>query len=1043
MEQGNYYKKYRKPFLFIGLLLVSLGLFTYSKMQTALFPEVMFPKVKLIADVGSTPIDRMMIMVTKPIESAVKRVKGVTVVKSVTSRGSSDVQIYFDWGVDVDNARLQIESRLNEIKNLLPAGTNIAVEGYNQSLFPVYGFTLESENGNMGLIGLRDLAMNTVRPLFSQVEGISTVILRGGKTKEYEIVPDIIKMSSFGIKPDDLIQLFRQNNYVASNGKISDFRRLYLTLTDKRINNAKELSDVVVKNTRQRIIRLRDFASVELQQQTEFNIINANGHQGVIVDLVKQPGVDLVPFAAAADAKAAEIRAQLPKGISLRPYYNQSAFVNDSINSVIHTILEGLLLAILVVIIFIRSWRASLVVILTLPVTLGFTLVALGIAGISINVMSLGGIAAAIGLFIDDVIVIIEQIYRVHEDHQEKDRFEVVKDAIKDLLPAMIGSSLSTIVIFLPFVMMGGLAGAFFKELAKTMELTLICSFFATWIVTPALHLLIGYRPHKGSHVHSEAETLNRYKWLTSLYKAPWLAVVFIIVLIAAGWFAAGKLQTGFLPALDEGTIVLDYFSPSGTAIEETDRLCQEMEKIILINPNVESYSRRTGLRLDFRNVAPNYGDYLIQLKKNRKQKTTDIINDLRRSIQSSVPVMNIEFGQRIQDLLGNLMSTPNPIEVKIFGDNQSVLEWLGRRADSLMRHTNGLADVSNGMISAGPSVIFYPDEARLAQYNISLSDFQNQLEMYTEGVVLGDNANVTEPSPVQASMLGNLQVGQIQDGEQMRKIRLRVANYSDNDVDKIRKQMIFLPDGSLKPLSFFCSIKSEKGEIDYKREDLKSCVVLTARLSDRDLGSAVNELKESFSRQLNLPPGYYINFGGAYAEQQQSFKELLTILIAACLLVFTVLLFLFRAWVMSFLVLGISMLGIPGCLLALYMTHIPLNVSSYTGIIMIVGIIAENAIFTVNQFRYNMLLSHNDVAKSVNYALALRIRPKLMTAIGAILALLPLALGIGMGAQMQQALAVAVIGGFITGVPLLLFVFPTLLLKIFEKRFQTPHSKA
>ncbi|MCT3639666.1 efflux RND transporter permease subunit [Elizabethkingia anophelis] len=1033
MNQKNYYKKYRKPFLFIGLLLVTLGIFTYNKMQTALFPEVMFPKVKLIADVGSTPIDRMMVTVTKPIESAVKRVKGVTVVKSVTSRGSSDVQIYFNWGVDVDNAKLQIESRLNEIKNLLPTGTNIAVEGYNQSLFPVYGFTLESENEEVGLIGLRDLAMNTVRPLFSQIEGISTVILRGGKAKEFEIVPDVIKMSSYGVKPDDLIQLFKQNNYVLSNGKISDFRRLYLTLTDNRINDAEELANVVVKNTPQRLVRLRDFAKIELQQQTEFNIINANGHQGVIVDLVKQPGVNLVQFADAADAKAAEITKLLPKGIKLRPYYNQSAFVNESINSVVHTILEGLLLAIIVVIIFLRSWRASTVVILTLPVILGFTLIALGISGITINVMSLGGIAAAVGLFIDDIIVIIEQIYRGHEDRPEKDKFEIVRDAIKDLFPAMVGSSLSTIVIFLPFVLMGGLAGAFFKELAKTMELTLVCSFFATWIVTPVLHLIIGYRPHKHSHAHSEEESLNKYKWLTNLYRLPWLAVMFICVLIIAGWFASGKLQTGFLPELDEGTIVMDYYSPSGTAIEETDKLCQDMEKIILKNPDVESYSRRTGLRLDFRNVAPNYGDYLIQLKKNRKYKTSEIINELRRDIQSSVPAMTIEFGQRIQDLLGNLMSTPSPIEVKIFGDDQRQLEFIGRKADSIMRHTKGLVDVSNGMISAGPSVIIYPDDAKLAQYGVSLSDFQNQLRMYTEGIVLGDNANVTEPSPVQASMLGNLQVGQIQDGEQMRKIRLRVTNYQDNDADKIKKQMIFLPDGTLKPLSFFCTVKSDKGEIDYKREDLKSCVVLTSRLSERDLGSAVNELKGSFAKLLNLPPGYYVNFGGAYAEQQQSFKELLTILAAACLLVFTVLLFLFREWVLSFLILGISILGIPGCLFALYVTHIPLNVSSYTGIIMIVGIIAENAIFTVNQFRYNMHISGGDVNKSVNYALALRIRPKLMTAIGAILALMPLALGIGMGAQMQQALAIAVIGGFVTGIPLLLFVFPTFIRIIYS----------
>jgi multidrug efflux pump subunit AcrB len=281
--------------------------------------------------------------------------------------------------------------------------------------------------------------------------------------------------------------------------------------------------------------------------------------------------------------------------------------------------------------------------------------------------------------------------------------------------------------------------------------------------------------------------------------------------------------------------------------------------------------------------------------------------------------------------------------------------------------------------------------------------------------------------------MMGNLQVGQIQDQDQMRKIRLRTTDYRDNDEDKISKQPVFLPDGSLKPLSFFCRVETQRGGIDLKREDLRSCVVLTSRLSGRDLGSAVTELKRSFAKELSLPPGYYISYGGAYAEQQQSFRELLTILIAASLLVFSVLLFLFREWVISLLILFISILGIAGSLLALYIVDIPLNVSSYTGIIMIVGILAENAIFTVNQFRYNMELSNKDVDKSVNYALALRIRPKLMTAIGAILALMPLALGIGLGAQMQQALAVAVIGGFIAGIPLLLFVFPAFIRLVYR----------
>jgi multidrug efflux pump subunit AcrB len=281
--------------------------------------------------------------------------------------------------------------------------------------------------------------------------------------------------------------------------------------------------------------------------------------------------------------------------------------------------------------------------------------------------------------------------------------------------------------------------------------------------------------------------------------------------------------------------------------------------------------------------------------------------------------------------------------------------------------------------------------------------------------------------------MTGGIQIGQLQDGEQMRRILMRFTNFNKNDLEKLLRQFIFLPDGTTRPLSFFCHVQVIPGEMDQKREDLKSNIILTARLNGRDLGSTIQEIQTRFKQQLALPQGYSIGYGGAYAQQQQSFKELLLILGMATLLVFGVLLFLFKEWMISFVILFISVAGICGCILALYFTGIPMNVSSYTGIIMIVGIIAENAIFTVYQFKTN-LRSQGNVGTAVNYAIAQRLRPKLMTAIGAILALTPLALGIGLGAQMQQPLAVAVIGGFIAGLPLLPVVLPSFMLLIYKK---------
>jgi CzcA family heavy metal efflux pump len=1016
----SYFQIFAKPILFVGILLLVAGTFSFTRMQTNLFPEVLFPRITIIADAGQLPIDRMMITVTKPLESAVKRVQGVTIVKSSTSRGVCTIDIFFDWGNDTYSKKIQIESRINEIKNFLPPGVNLSIEAMNQSLFPVYGYTLESKDHSQ--VALRDQANLLLRPIFSQVKGISNVVVRGGRAKDFVVIPDPIKLSSLGLTPASFIAVFNANNFVLSNGYVSDYRRLYLSLTDTRVNDLESLKDIILKNDGNRIIRVKDVAAIEIQEQQEFLIINANGSNAVLVDLVKQPGINLIDFAKDVEEKASEARKILPKGYELKTYYNQSAFVGDSIDSVVKTIYEGLVLALIVMVIFLRSWRSSLVVMLTIPVTVAFTILVLYLAGITINIMSLGAIAASIGLIIDDAIVIIEQIYRGHEDHPEKDRFTVVKEAIHDLFPAMIGSSLATIVIHFPFRLMSGLAGSFFRELSDTMQLTMITSFLVTWLLLPVLHLMIGYKASLKPHSHSESDSVNRLKWL-------------VIGLATSAWWASGKLETGFLPELDEGTIVLDYISPAGTSLEETDAICKEIEKIIDKNPDVESYSRRTGIHMAFKSDPSNIGDYSIQLRQNRTKTTDEVINELRKEVEANVVAMEeISFGQRISDLLGDLMSTPQPIQIKIFGDDYKLLKIFAGKTDTLLQQIPGIADINNGLVTAGPSIIFVPNQEKLSLYKISLADFQMQLTAYTAGVPLGLNANVAIPSPFQAAMTGGLQIGQLQDGEQMRRILLRFTNFKDNDLELLKRQLIFLPDGTTRPLSFFCDVKISPGEIEYRREDLKSAVIVTARLENRDLGSAIKDIQKKLSAGLPLPQGYTIVYGGAYAEQQQSFKELLTILAMATLLVFGVMMFLFKEWRISLLLLFVSVTAISGCIIALYVVGIPLNVSSYTGIIMIVGIIAENAIFTVNQFRQNMRVS-GDVDQSINYAIALRIRPKLMTAIGAILALMPLALGIGLGAQMQQPLAVAVIGGFIAGLPLLLLVLPSLMRVLYFRR--------
>ncbi len=1029
MNSANKMKKYfkilTKPILFVGILIFAAGIFSFFRMQTNLFPAVQFPRISLIVDAGQIPIDRMMISVTQPIESAVKKVNGVRIVKSSTSRGSATIEVYFNWGLDIYALKPQLESRINEIKNFLPPGVNISTEVMNQSLFPVYGYTLE--NPDKTNVDLKDIANVIVRPAFSQVKGISNVVIRGGRSKEFVIKPDVDKMTALGIVPQDIMDAFQNNNFVVSAGLLPDNYRMYLTLIDTRVQFLDELENTIIKNINGRIIKVKDIASLKLEEQQEFVKINANGNNAVIIDLVKQPGINLVDFAKDIETRAVKIRKILPKGYTLKAYYNQSAFVTASVDSALKTIYEGLFLAIFIIILFLRSWRSSLVVILTIPITVASSFLVLYLVGITINIISLGAIAASVGLIIDDAIVIIEQIYKNHEKNPEKNPYEVVQMSIKFLFPAMIASSLSTIVIFIPFRLMSGLAGSFFSILSTSMQVTLIVSFLVTWFFLPILHLLIGYKQNsKNKHKTEPFEKISGLSWF---YDKTIFSVVFVLLMVAFAYFATTKLQTGFLPELDEGSIVMDYYSPPGTTIAETDRLCKEMEKVIMANPNVVAYSRRTGIRMAFEAHPANEGDYSIQLKTKRKKSTEEVISDLRRDISAKVPVLTIEFGQRIADLLGDLIGKAQPIEVKIFGNDYHKLQQIADKAHQIMDSIPGIVDIDDGLVPEGPAMIIKPKLEKLALYGITLQDFNTQLRALIEGIALGKSADIPSPSPDQAAMTSGLQIGDIQEGQQMRRVIMRFHDFAENDFSSFKKQAIFLPDGSTRQVAFFCNFKLQTGDVLESREDLKPVIILTSRLENIDLGTAVSKIKTELGKKLKLPSAYTIEYGGAYAQQQQSFKELMMILALATLFVFMVLMFLFKRWRIAFLILFISLMGITGSLILLYIFKIPLNVSSYTGLIMIVGIVAENAIFTVFQY-FNDLKEHNsDFA--VKNAIALRLRPNLMTAISAILALMPLAIGIGIGAQMQQALAIAVIGGFLAGLPLLLIVLPTILSKM------------
>ncbi|HEY8780101.1 MAG TPA: efflux RND transporter permease subunit [Mucilaginibacter sp.] len=999
---------HRKPITLVLAIIIIGGLFVYSKMQTSLFPEITFPKIKVIAEEGLQPVNKMMVTVTKPLENAIKQVPDLQMVRSTTSRGSCEISAFMNWDADIDVSLQKVQANIDQIKNDLPADVTITAQKMNPSILPVSGYTLESHSRSP--IELRQLATYTVKPFLSQVQGVSEIRVIGGKAKEYWLTLNKQKMSSLGLTPDIISTALSTTNFVKSEGYLSDYKMLYLTVTDATINAKDQLENLVISNNRKRVIQLKDFAEVAIQPGIEYVRINANGHEGVLIAVIKQPNANLISLSADMAEKVAQLQKVLPHDVTIKPYYIQADFVNDSIRSVSDSLWIGLLLAIVVAVIFLRSIKASATILITIPVTLGLSMIVLYALGYTFNIMTLGAIAASIGLIIDDAIVVVEQIHRTHEEYPREHPLKLIKTAIDYLFPAMVGSSISTIVIFVPFVLMSGVAGAYFKVLTNTMIIVLVCSFFVTWIGLPVIYILLSrHKPNSVKEIKEAEHHVKKQRWVKWFILRPYVSLLIAAGAILALVIVPSRLETGFLPEMDEGSIVLDYRSPPGTSLDETDRMLRQVEKIIIAQPEVAAYSRRTGTEMGFFITEPNKGDYLIHLKKKRDKTTEEVTSDLRQKIAANQPALKIDFGQVIGDMLGDLMTSVQPIEIKIFGDNPQRLQNISKQVAGIINGVKGAADVSDGVIIAGPSVSIDPDYGKLAQYNITPASLQFQVQTALEGNVIGNILEREQLSPIRMVYPGN-----------------RYLN-----VTGIENQTIFVPGGKLIPISELASVQLKPGDAEINRENLQSMGVVSARLENSDLGSVMPAIKKNIAQKVTLPLGYHIEYGGAYAQQQQSFKELLIILITSSLLVFCVILFLFKQFRIALLILIVAVLGTAGSLLALLITKTPLNVGSYTGLIMIVGIIGENSIFTFLQFKQRALENlnknlDNSIDEAVVYAISTRLRPKLMTALGAIIALTPLALGIGAGAQLHQPLAIAVIGGFLAALPLLLIVLPS-----------------
>jgi CzcA family heavy metal efflux pump len=994
---------HRRSILFLLLTLAAAGLFAAFKLPVALFPNVDFPRVRVSLDAGDRPADLMALQVTVPVEEAVRRVPGVRNVRSTTSRGSADVSVTFDWGTNMALAASQVSEAIAQILPALPPGTTPRTMRMDPTVFPILSFSLTSRT--QSLTQLYDLARYQLRPLLSGVNGVARVGVTGGAREEYRVTVDPGRLQAYGLSLTDVATALSAANVVTAVGRLEDRYKLFLAVSDTRLKGLDRIRDTVLRAGSNGIVRLADVATVRDSTVPEWIRVTADGRDAVLLDVYQQPGGNSVQIAADVNAKLAAYRDKLPAGVHIASWYDQSQLVVAAAASVRDAILIGAGLAALVLLVFLRNVKITLIAIIVLPTVLAATVVLLYALGMSFNIMTLGGMAAAVGLIIDDAIVMIEHIVRRLRGAPREHHGRVMAAALEFARP-LAGSSASTIVIFVPLAFLTGVTGAFFKALSLTMAAGLIISLVVTWLAVPILadHFL-GEKDANQKEGGPVTDQIHRgYEaFMHKVLDRPALVLAGVLPLIVAGWLAYQHVGSGFMPHIDEGGFILDYFTPPGTSLTETDRLLRQVEAIVAANPYVQTYSRRTGTQLGGGLTEANEGDFFIRLKSGPRPPIDQVMDDIRAQVERQVPGLKIELAQLMEDLIGDLTAVPQPIEVKLFSDDPAQLAALALKVERTLEGIAGVVDTRSGIHPAGDALEIHVDRVKAALEGVDPEAITRQLSGYLSGLV------TTE----------------VQSSPKMIGVRVWIPGALRSTEPDVGALLLRAPDGHLFPVKRVASVVAVAGQPQITRDNLKRMIAVTGRISGRDLGSVIRDVRHALEQPGLLPKGVYYELGGLYEQQQIAFRGLAAVFAAAVALVFLLLLFLYESFRVALSILAIPLLAVSAVFVGLWATGIELNISAMMGMTMIVGIVTEVAIFYFSEYR--------DLAGSMEHRVALvaagtnRMRPIAMTTFAAILTLLPLAFAIGQGSAMQQPLAVAIIAGLAVQLPLVLLVMPVL----------------
>lgn len=1029
MRLSSIFDRQKRAVLLVVFLLSAAGIAAAFRIPVAIFPQTNFPRIVILVDNGVVPAERMLVSVTRPIEEAMNGIQGIARIRSTTSRGAAEINLFFDWKVDILQSQQLVQARLSQL-TLPPTASIRRVDRLTFAVFPVAGYSLTSDSRDLAT--LRDLAEWTIKPRLARLPGIASVAVAGGLRREFHVRIEPDQLTARSITLRQVTDAIRSSNIVASPGLLEENHRLELVLVSGEIHSTSELEQIVVVTRNGAPITLAMVAEVKEGVAPEYTIVTANGKRAVLLNVLRQPDANTVATVREVESELAAMKPALPPDVRIAPFYDQSLLVQSAIASVRDAIIIGLLLSIAVLFAFLRNWGTTVVAVAVIPVTVLVTFLAMSAAGLTFDLMTLGGIAAAIGLVIDDAIVVVENIFT--HIARGKSRTEAIRAAVDEITVPLIGSTITPMVVFLPLTLLTGVTGVFFRSLAMTMIVSLLTSLVLALTFTPVLAgWLVRHRPSQetpesrdvGTEVlvddREEAQEAGVIlRWIGSVYEhlldraLRHRAAVMVVaaVVLSLTYVLYRHVGSEFLPTFDEGAFVLDYAAPSGSSLAETDRMLRHAEDFLRATPEIESWSRRTGLQLGLAITEPNTGDFLVKLKAAKARPTAAVIDELRAKIESAEPALRIEFVGILTDLIGDLTSSPAPIEVKVFAEDAVKLEAKAREIGAVISKVKGVVDVFDGIVVSGPAVTFRVDPARATRFGLTVADVAAAVST----ALTGDEATT------------------VLDRGRVIPIRVTLPLEERRALQDLRGLQFESPAGVLYTLDQVGDITYDAGQAEIHRENLRRAIPVTARLSGTDMGTAIRAIQSDLARNVSLPPGVSVEYGGLYHEQQASFRELLVALLLAILFVFLVLVVEFRSFVHPVAIVTGSILALSGVFAALWLTGTTLNVVSFVGMIMVIGIVAKNGILMLDAVDERI-----DAGDTVMDALLRsgrrRLRPVLMTSLAAILGMLPLALAIGSGAEMLQPLAISVVGGLSVALLFSLVVTPTVFAILRERR--------